>query len=1089
MALIKGSKRSDSLVGKNSTDVIFGLSGDDTIDGKGGRDLINAGDGNDTVWGGRDNDTIFGGSGNDAAVYQGSVDSISFRQLWGGFLQVRGADGTDILKDIEFLRVGDKTYSVKGPIARTDDARLSENQRIEINVLANDQSLSKGTLRIQKIGGGNAVVGDTVAVVDGIEVKLSAGNKLTFDPGIAYDHLSAGESIHRTFTYTIGNGTGHLSTATVKLTIRGSNDGPVAVSDAATTDEGTPLTIAASDLLANDTDIDRLDVLTVSAAAATADTHGTVILENGRITYTPEAGYSGPASFTYTVSDGKGGTATATVNVEVAPSGEENTAPGTTARTATTAEDTAVAIILSGTDTDGTVASFAITTAPTGGGLFLDAAGTQPVDPANIPASGGSAGVWFVPTHNFNGTASFAYAAVDDDGVQDQSPATVTAEVTGVDDDPPLITSNGGGDTAAITLNENSLVVTTITVTDPDEPDTAPSVAAIGTLAAQVTYSLEGPDAALFSISESGDLAFLAAPDFENPTDANRNNVYEVTVRVTDRTGRTDTQDIAVTISNVPGTSFVGDVSGPTPDTFPGTGEEDNISGLELADTLSGSGGNDFIDGGTGPDLLDGGDGNDILIGFNGFDTLLGGAGDDNLNGGDGEDRLEGGDGNEIMIGGNGIDTFIGGRGSDSMTGGAGQDWVDYGAEELIPREGNETLQGVSVNLLAVDGFTDPLPHDSAVDTFGNQEQVTEIRNVNGTSLNDWIRGGGQANTILGNGGDDILRGRGENDTLDGGTGTDTAEYRGNLSDYLITQNADGSLTIQDLRPGDNLTTDGTDTVRNMESFQFADGTRSLEEILSPETDGFDFTVSISDPNGLATNQHDAIIANMSAAVENWARYISGEGSIDIDIVITEEEGTARAASVTNTQIGEFNGNVLVRDSVPHELITGTDLNGAEADARVFLPVNYLLNELWLDPTPTDSSDLVPSDRTDGVSVFMHEFGHALGMTGFGEPDGMLKRGIASVYDSLITFQDGNPFFNGQTTVAVFGRPLPLSNPLQGDVNNYAHYGHETSDGLDDNLMEGNTFYMRGTRYDIEQIDLAIMKDMGLNVGDAWLIA
>ena len=153
------------------------------------------------------------------------------------------------------------------------------------------------------------------------------------------------------------------------------------------------------------------------------------------------------------------------------------------------------------------------------------------------------------------------------------------------------------------------------------------------------------------------------------------------------------------------------------------------------------------------------------------------------------------------------------------------------------------------------------------------------------------------------------------------------------------------------------------------------------------------------------------------------------------------------------------------------------------------LPVDYLLNELWLDPNPTGRTDPVPANKTDGVSVFMHEFGHALGMTGFGNADGTLTKGFASVYDSLITFQGGNPFFNGQTTVAVFGRPLPLSNSLQGDVNNYAHYGHETSDGLDDNLMEGNTFYMRGFRYDIEQIDLAIMKDMGLNVGDGWLIA
>jgi hypothetical protein len=84
--------------------------------------------------------------------------------------------------------------------------------------------------------------------------------------------------------------------------------------------------------------------------------------------------------------------------------------------------------------------------------------------------------------------------------------------------------------------------------------------------------------------------------------------------------------------------------------------------------------------------------------------------------------------------------------------------------------------------------------------------------------------------------------------------------------------------------------------------------------------------------------------------------------------------------------------------------MTGQDLNGLEADARVELPIDYLLNELWLDPNPAERTDPVPVNRTDGVSVFMHEFGHALGMTGFGNEDGTLTKGFASVYDSLITF-------------------------------------------------------------------------------------
>ena len=170
---------------------------------------------------------------------------------------------------------------------------------------------------------------------------------------------------------------------------------------------------------------------------------------------------------------------------------------------------------------------------------------------------------------------------MDNDGAQDQSPAMVSINVTPVDDDRRSSRQwrrrDGGGHAGREQPRGDD-----DHGHDPDEPDTAPSIASIGILAAQVTYSLEGPDAALFSISDSGELAFIAAPDFENPTDAGQDNVYEVTVRVTDRTGRTDTQDISVTISNEPGTSLTGDPGGvPTTDTLTGTGEEDNISGLD----------------------------------------------------------------------------------------------------------------------------------------------------------------------------------------------------------------------------------------------------------------------------------------------------------------------------------------------------------------------------------------------------------------------------------------------------------------------------------------------------------------------------
>jgi hypothetical protein len=95
------------------------------------------------------------------------------------------------------------------------------------------------------------------------------------------------------------------------------NHVPIAVDDSGfNTAQDTPLVIAASSLTANDTDADHdgLNVISVSGA-----THGTVALnaQAQTITFTPTAGYNGPANFTYTVSDGRGGTASANVGLTV----------------------------------------------------------------------------------------------------------------------------------------------------------------------------------------------------------------------------------------------------------------------------------------------------------------------------------------------------------------------------------------------------------------------------------------------------------------------------------------------------------------------------------------------------------------------------------------------------------------------------------------------------------------------------------------------------------------------------------------------------------------------------------------------------
>jgi Tryptophan-rich Synechocystis species C-terminal domain/Cadherin domain/RTX calcium-binding nonapeptide repeat (4 copies) len=97
-----------------------------------------------------------------------------------------------------------------------------------------------------------------------------------------------------------------------------------------------------------------------------------------------------------------------------------------------------------------------------------------------------------------------------------------------------------GGETATASIAENTTAVTTVMATDPDAGQT-------------LSYSITGgADAGKFTIGSTiGALSFITPPNFELPTDAGGNNVYDVTVQVSDGHSGIDTQAIAVTVTDV----------------------------------------------------------------------------------------------------------------------------------------------------------------------------------------------------------------------------------------------------------------------------------------------------------------------------------------------------------------------------------------------------------------------------------------------------------------------------------------------------------------------------------------------------------
>ena len=140
-----------------------------------------------------------------------------------------------------------------------------------------------------------------------------------------------------------------------------------------------------------------------------------------------------------------------------------------------------------------------------------------------------------------------------------------------------------------------------MTATDPD--GTVPTYSIVG-----------GADAARFTINATtgAALSFVAAPNFEVPTDAGGNNVYDVIVRASD--GQySDDQLLNVTVANVR--------------------DGNNVTGTSGADTISASSSNPALRTSNEEDTVYGRDGNDNIQGMAGDDDLLGEGGNDVLSG------------------------------------------------------------------------------------------------------------------------------------------------------------------------------------------------------------------------------------------------------------------------------------------------------------------------------------------------------------------------------------------------------------------------------------------------------------------------
>ena len=241
------------------------------------------------------------------------------------------------------------------------------------------------------------------------------------------------------------------------------------------------------------------------------------------------------------------------------------------------------------------------------------------------------------------------------------------------------------------------------------------------------------------------------------------------------------------------------------------------------------------------------------------------------------------------------------------------------------------------------------------------------------------------------------------------------------------------------------------------------------------------YAVTFDDPGGTFSSYYPQITNHVLAAGARWNQVVVPVASVSVEVRIGFANiPTANGRSTTTSYVRTTGGFNIFEQGMAAEVRTGVDPNGATHDVEFNLGFNYLQNQLWFDPNPTQRTASVPFNKTDAMSVFLHEFGHALAFNGWRNGQtGALPGDYMSPYDERVTFDGSNLFFDGPLAQVMYGnQPVPLT------FGNYAHVGNNPprpgSDLIPD-LMNGVVFFS-GTRYDISPMDWAILADSGVPV-------
>jgi Ca2+-binding RTX toxin-like protein len=427
-------------------------------------------------------------------------------------------------------------------------------------------------------------------------------------------------------SYSVTDGHGGTTPASQRFTLAAVNDAPTGAATAtlAAGTEDTAYVVSAAALLAGFGDVDG-DALNISSL--TSD-HGSVVNNgNGTYTITPTANYNGTVNLSYSVTDGHGGTASASQRFTLAAVNDAPTITsdgGNATAAVKVAENMTAVTTVAATDPDAAAA------------LSYSIAGGTDASKFTINASTGA--LAFISAPNFE--------APTDSGTNNVYDVIVN------------VSDGSLNDTQAIAVTVTDVLIETI----------------VGGAGNDVLYGTSGDDR--FDISAGGN-DYVYAGGGNDTIDAGSAMTGADTI---DGGSGSDTLNLSGTYTNL---TFGASTMTGVENIVLAAGSNYNLitnnatvlSGLSLAIngaalgagntlTLNASAESDttatyVVTGGSGNDSLTAGAGNDTLTGGAGNDTLIGGAGNDLLTGGAGQDTLTGGVGNDTFKFGATSDTIV----------------------------------------------------------------------------------------------------------------------------------------------------------------------------------------------------------------------------------------------------------------------------------------------------------------------------------------------------------------------------------------------------------------------------------------------